>query len=140
MKRHEFGAQQTAPPCALKPPKGRRRAISEQEFYAVRVAATPNHFAWLARRMSRHKRQSEPVPDINRSICHDFGAARRDVQYKAFALGHSVVDRNPGRLFAKLSSRFTLYLRPWLINSHDDHPSLDLTAGRLGDRQSWPSD
>jgi hypothetical protein len=104
------------------------QAISEQEFYAVCVAATPNDFAWLALRMSRHKRQSEPVPDINRSICHDFGAARRDVQYEAFALRHSVVDRHPGRPFVQLPSWFALYLCPWPINSHDDHPSLDLTA------------
>jgi hypothetical protein len=77
--------------------------------------------------MIRHKRQSEPVPDIDRSICHDSGAARRDVQYKAFALRHPVVDRNPGRLFVQLPSRFALNLCPWHINSHDDHP-LNFTA------------
>ena len=94
-------------------------ATSGQEFYAVGVAATPNDFAWLALCMSRHKRQSEPLPDVNRSICHDFGAARRDVQYQAFAPGHSVVDRNPGLMFVHLPSRFALYFCPWLIDSHD---------------------
>jgi hypothetical protein len=74
--------------------------------------------------MSRHKHQFELVTDINR-IRHDFGAARRDVQYEAFALRHSVVYRNPGWLFVKLPSRFTLYLFPRLINNHNDHPSLD---------------
>ena len=96
-------------------------AISEHEFYAVGVAATPNDFAWLALRMSWHKGQSEPVPDLNLGIGHDFGAAWRDVQYEAFAPGHSVVDRDPGRLFVRLPPRFALYLCPWLINRHDDH-------------------
>jgi hypothetical protein len=27
-----------------------------------------------------------------------------------------------------LPSRFALYLRPWLVNNHNDHPSLDLIA------------
>jgi hypothetical protein len=107
--------------------RDRRMAISGKELYAVCLAATPNDLAWLALRMIRHKRQSELVPDIDRSICHDLGAARRDVQYEALALRHSVVDRNPGRLFVQLPSRFALYLYPWLVNSHDDHP-LDLTA------------
>jgi hypothetical protein len=117
--------------------KGRRKAISGQEFYAVCVAATPNDFAWLALGMSRHKRQSEPVPDINRSICHDLGAARRDVQYEAFALRHSVVDRNPGRLPVQLPSWFALYLCPWPVNNHDDHPSLDLNCGRLSELSKY---
>jgi hypothetical protein len=102
--------------------------VSGQEFYAVCVAATPNDFAWLALGMSRYQHQSELVPDINPGIRHDFGAARRDVQYEAFELRHSVVDRNPGRLFVQLPSRFALYLCPWLNNSHDYHPSWDLTA------------
>jgi hypothetical protein len=103
-------------------------AISGQEFYAVCLAATPNDFARLALRMIRHKRQSERVPDIERSICHDSRAARRDVHYEAFAPRHPIVDRNPGRLFVQLPSRFALYLCPSLTNNHDDHSSLDLTA------------
>jgi hypothetical protein len=102
-------------------------AISGKELYAVCLAATPNDLAWLALRMIRHKRQSELVPDIDRSICHDPGAARRDVHDEAFALRHPVVDRNPGRLFGQLPSRFALYLCPRLIDSHDDHP-WNLTA------------
>ena len=90
--------------------------------------------------MSRYKREVEPVPDINLCIRHDFGAARGDVQNEAFALRHSVVYRNPGLLFLQLPSRFALDLGPWLINNHDDHPSLDLTAGRIGDRQDRSSD
>jgi hypothetical protein len=78
--------------------------------------------------MSRHKRQCEPVADINRSIGHDFGSAGRDVQYEAFALRRSVVDRKPGRLFMRLPSRFTLYLCPWLINHHDDIRRWTLTC------------
>jgi hypothetical protein len=100
----------------------RRLLASGQEFYAVCVAATPNDFAWLALRMSRYKHQSEPVPDINRSIRHDFGATRRDVQYEAFELRHPVFDHNPGWLPAQLPSRFALYLYPWLVNGHPDHP------------------
>lgn len=87
-------------------------AISGQEFYAVGLAATPNDFALLTLRMTRHKSQFELVPDIHRVICRDPGAARRDVQYDAFALRHPVVDRNPGRLLVKLPSRFALYLCP----------------------------
>ena len=94
---------------------------SGNKFYAVGVAAAPNHLTWLALRVSRHQRQSEPVADVKRNICHDFGAARRDVQDEAFALRHFVLDRNPGRLLLKLPSWFTLYLQPWHINSHDDH-------------------
>src|SRR4051812_23163622 len=94
---------------------------SGYEFYAVGVAAAPNHLAWLALRMSRHQRQSEPVADVKRNICHDLRAARRDVQNDAFALRHFVLDRDPGRLLLNLPSRFTLHLRPWLIDSHDDH-------------------
>src|SRR3979409_1219197 len=61
-------------------------AISRQEFYAACLAATPNDFAWLALRVIRHQRQSEPVPDIERRICHDLGAARRYVQDEALEL------------------------------------------------------
>jgi hypothetical protein len=75
-----------------------------------------------------HKRHSEPVPDIDRGICHDPRAARRDVHYEAFALRPSIVDRNPGQLLVQMPSRLALYLCPWLINNHDDHSSLDLTA------------
>jgi hypothetical protein len=100
----------------------RRLPASGQEFYAACPAASPNDFAWLALRMVRHKRQSELVPDIDRSIRHDPGAARRDVQYEAFDLRHTVFDRNPGRLIAHLPSRLALYLYPWLVNGHPDHP------------------
>src|SRR5882757_8930262 len=103
-------------------------ALSDYEFYAVCVAATPNDFARLVLRMNRYKHQSEPVPDINRSIRHNFGATRRDVHYEAFELRHSVVDQNPGRLLVQLPSRFALYLCPWLNNTHDYHPSWDLAA------------
>ena len=78
--------------------------------------------------MIRHKRQFEGVPDIHRIIRRNPGAARRDIQYDAFALRHPVVERNPGRLLAQLPSRFALYLCPGLNNSHGDHPSLHLTA------------
>jgi hypothetical protein len=107
----------------------RLSATSGQEFYAVNIAATPNDFARLALRMSRHQRQFEPVADLNRGVGHDFSAARRDVQYEAFLLRHSMIDRNPGRLFVKLPPGFPLYLRSG-INSHDDDPSLVLTARR----------
>jgi len=84
--------------------------MSGQEFYAVSLAATPNDFASLTLRMRGHKRQFEVVPDIHRIVRHDSGAARRDIQYEAFALRHPVVDRHPGRLLAQLPSRFALYL------------------------------
>jgi hypothetical protein len=100
----------------------RRLLASGQEFYAVCVAATPNDFAWLALRMSWDKHQSEPVSDVNPGVRHDFGATRRDVQYEAFELRQSAVDRNPGRLFVQLPPRFALYLYPWLVNGHSDHP------------------
>jgi hypothetical protein len=77
--------------------------------------------------MGRHKLQSERVADIDRSIGHDFGAAWSHVQYEAFALRRSVVDRNPGRLFVQFPSRFARHLWPWLIR-HDDYPSLDSNA------------
>jgi hypothetical protein len=102
--------------------------ISGQEFYAVGPAATPDDLAQLTLRMIRHQRQLELVPDIHHVIGRDPGAARRDVQYQAFALCGPVVDGNPGRLAAHLPSRFALYPCPWLHNSHDDHPLLDLTA------------
>jgi len=105
----------------------RRMAISGQEFYAVGIAAPPNDLTWLALRMSRHKLQSERVADIDCRIGHDFGAAWSHVQHEALALRHSVVDRNPGRLFVQFPSRFARHLCPWLI-SHDDYPSLDLNA------------
>jgi hypothetical protein len=78
--------------------------------------------------MIRHKRQSERVPDIERNICHDSRAAGCYVQDEAFAPRHPIVDRNPGRLFVQLPSRFALYLCSSLTNNHGDHPSLDLTA------------
>src|SRR5665811_1257640 len=105
--------------------------ISEQKSYSVHVAATPDDFARLTLLVSRHKRQFEPVPYIDRSVGNDLGAARRDVQHEAFALRRSVVDRKPGRLLVQLPARFAQYLRPSLINSHDDL-SLDLAADRLG--------
>jgi hypothetical protein len=119
---HDMGIRRDRVPPAV------RLAISGQEFAAVCLAATPKHFALLARRMIRHKRQYEHVPDIERGICRDLGAARRDVQYEAFELRYPVVDRNPGRLFAQLPSRLALYLGPWLVKRHDNHPSLGLTA------------
>lgn len=103
-------------------------AISGQEFDAVCVAATPDDFAGLAFGMSWHKLQSEHVPDIDRSVRDDLGAARRDVHHEAFALRDSVVDRDPGRLLAYFPSRFARYLCPRLVNSHDEHPSFDLAA------------
>jgi hypothetical protein len=81
--------------------------------------------------MSGHKLQSEHVPDIDRGIRDDLGATRRDVQDKALALGHAVVDRDPGRLFAHFPSRFARYLCPRLVNSHDEHPSLDFNCDRF---------
>jgi hypothetical protein len=101
--------------------------ISGYKFYAVDLAAAPNDFAWLLLRTIRHKRQCEPVADIDLSVCHEFGSARRDVQYKAFVPRHSV-HRNPGRPFVQLPSRIALYLRPWLVSNHHDHPSLNLVA------------
>ena len=84
--------------------------MSGQEFDAVSLAATPNDFAQLALGMGGHQRQFEVVPDIHGIIRHDPGAARRDIQYEAFALRHPIVDRHPGRLFAQLPSRFARYL------------------------------
>ena len=101
--------------------------ISGQKFYAVCLAATPNDLAWLAMWTVRHERQSERAPDIDRSVCHDLRSARRDVQYEAFVLRHSV-QRNPGRPLVQLPSRFALYLCPWLINNHEDYPLLGLIA------------
>jgi hypothetical protein len=91
---------------------------SEQELDAVHIAVTPNDLAWLALLMSRHEHQSKRVPDIHRGGCDDFGAARRDVQDKAFAACDSIVERNPGQLFVRLPPRFALDLFPWLINRH----------------------
>jgi len=105
-------------------------ATSEQKSDAVHIAATPNDLARLTLRVSRHKRQFEPVPYINRSVRNDFGAARRDVQHEAFTPRHSVVDREPGRLFVQLPSRFALYLCRSPIHSHDDQLSLDLAVDR----------
>lgn len=98
---------------------------SGHEFYAEGLAVTPDDFACLAIRVFRHKRQHELVPDIDRSICHDLGAARRDVQYEAFNLRHPVVDRNPGRPSMQFASRFARYLYPSFVDIHDGHPSLD---------------
>ena len=78
--------------------------------------------------MAGHQCQFEIVTDIHRIIRHDPGAARRDIQYEAFAPGHPVVDRNPGLMLVQLPSRFAMYLCPRLNNSHDDHPSLDVIA------------
>ena len=72
--------------------------------------------------MLRHECQYEAVPDIDRNIRHDLGAARRDIQYEAFKLRLAVIDRNPGRPSVQLASGFALYLCPWLVNSHDDYP------------------
>ena len=108
--------------------KAGERRLSGQEFYAIGPAATPNDLAQLSLRVPRHKRQFELVPDIHRIIGRDPGAARRDVHDEAFALRRPVIDRDPGRLLLQLPSRFALYLRPRLHNSHDDHPLLDLAA------------
>ena len=106
-------------------------AISEQKSDAVHVAATPNDLARLTLRVSRHKRQFEPVPDINRGVRDDFGAARRNIQHEAFTPRHSVVDREPGRLFVQLPSRFALYFCRSPINSHDAQLSLDLAVDQV---------
>src|SRR6476620_5234305 len=53
-----------------------RAAISGQEFYAVGLAPAPDHFARLARRMFGHQRQIKDVPDVQRGVGHDLGAAR----------------------------------------------------------------
>jgi hypothetical protein len=47
-------------------------AVSEYKSYAVHVAATPNDFARLTFRVSRHKRQFELVPYTHRRVRHDF--------------------------------------------------------------------
>jgi hypothetical protein len=114
-------------------------AISGQEFYAAYIAAAPNDFAWLALWMIWHKRQFEPVADIERGIDHHPGAARRDIQYEAFELRDPVVDPDHGRLLARLPSRLALYLCPWLGKTHDDYPLLELGCDRRGDRQSTSS-
>jgi len=101
---------------------------SGQEFYAVGSAAAPNNFAKLTLRMAGHQCQFEIVTDIHRIIRHDPGAARRNIQYEAFAPGHPAVDRNPGLMLVQLTPRFAMYLCPRLNNSHDDHPSLDVIA------------
>jgi hypothetical protein len=94
---------------AIDPKAGPPRP-SEQEFDAECPTLTPNNFARLAFRMGRHQRQQESIADVDRSIRHDLGATRRNVQYEAFNLGHPVVDRDPGRPFIQLTSRFALYL------------------------------
>ena len=101
------------------PPDARESALRAdlQEFYAERVAATPNHLAWLTLLMRSNKRQSEPGPDVNRGIRHDFGAAWRDVQHETFATGHAIVDRHRGRAALHLPPRFALNLRPF-VNRH----------------------
>src|SRR5205085_884948 len=64
----------------------------------------------------------------------DDKAAWRDVQYEAFTLRYPIVDRNPGRLFVQLPSRFARHLWPWLIR-HDDCPSLDqMRSARLSSK------
>src|SRR5260221_517017 len=111
-------------------PDARRKAsaASAQEFYAVGPAAAPDHLAGLALRTFRHHRHHEVVPDIDGSVGHDLGAARRDVQDNAFNSRYAVIARKPGRPLVHFASRFTLGLCPQFINSHDDHPSLDQTG------------
>jgi hypothetical protein len=109
-------------------PSDRAHATSGQEFYAVGLAATPDHFAGLAFWMRRHERQCEPAPEIDLDIGLDPDAARRDVQYEAIEPGHAVVDRDPGRLLVHLPARLARHLYPWHIDSHDDHPLLDVSA------------
>src|SRR5216683_2332433 len=110
------------------PRRRRLPAISGQEFYAVRIAFTPNDFTRLMLPMRRYQLQSEHVADIDRRICHDLGTARRDVQYDAFAPRRSVVDRDPARLLVHVPPRFARDLCPRLVNSHHEYPSLDLSA------------
>jgi hypothetical protein len=85
--------------------------------------------------MGGHQGQSDPFPDLNLRICHDLGAARRDVHYETIAHRQSAIDRDRGRLMVRLPPRFALNLRPGLIDNHHDHPSLKwLRAGQTDDR------
>ena len=99
---------------------------SGQEFDAVGLAATPDHFAGLMLWTIRDQRQTEPVPDIDRDIAHDPGAARRHVEHRAFVLRHTVIDRHPACMLVQMPSRFARYLDPWydpwLFNAHGHHP------------------
>src|SRR5258708_14773494 len=114
--------------CAHRDARRKASAASAQEFYAVGPAAAPDHLAGLALRTFRHHRHHEVVPDIDGSVGHDLGAARRDVQDNAFNSRYAVIARKPGRPLVHFASRFTLGLCPQFINSHDDHPSLDQTG------------
>src|SRR5438309_1516378 len=92
--------------------------LSRQKLDPVGLAAAPDHFAGLVPGAIRHQCQSELVPDVDRDVAHDPGAARRHVEHDAFVPGHAVIDRYPGRMLVQLPPRLTDNLRLWCINDH----------------------
>src|SRR4030095_8589053 len=78
--------------------------------------------------MFGRQRQAEAVAHVNRDIGDDLGAAGRDVEHGAFALGAAFAEADPGDAVAQLPPRLPLCPDFRVYHAHGHCPSVVRSA------------